>query len=64
MVRGMISKSDLMKWWLILDLTSPEGGSVNVVGNGVPCVTCQWMRWYLYVQSSEVGRGAVMAKLT
>ena len=28
MVRGMISKSDL-KWWLLLDLTSPEGASVN-----------------------------------
>jgi len=28
MVRGTISKSDL-KWWLLLDLTSPEGGSVN-----------------------------------
>jgi len=40
MVRGMISKSDLMKWWLILDLTSPEGGSVNVGINREWCSLC------------------------
>ena len=40
MVRGMISKSDLMKWWLILDLTSPEGGSVNDGINREWCSLC------------------------
>jgi len=40
MVRRVISKSDLMKWWLILDLTSPEGGSVNDGINRECCSLC------------------------
>ena len=61
---GVISKShQLGKWRLILDLSSPEGGSVN---DGISRKLCSLS--YLAVDNVakvalQLGRGAKLAKL-
>ena len=59
---GVIPKSEPGKWRLILDLSSPEGGSVN---NGISREWCSLS--YLSVDEVvrtvvRLGRGALMAK--
>ena len=59
---GVIPKRKTGKWWLILDLSSPEGASVN---DGIDPVVCSLS--YVSVDDVaravvEAGRGAFLAK--
>ena len=61
---GVIPKGKTGKWWLILDLSSPEGASVN---DGIDPVVCSLS--YVSVDDMaravvEAGRGAFLAKVT
>ena len=60
---GVVPKKGLNKWRLILDLSSPEGHSVN---DGIPSVLCSLS--YISVDDAtravlRAGRGALLAKV-
>ena len=61
---GVIPKSEPGKWRLILDLSSPDGGSVN---DGISKELCSLSYMSIDDVAARVvglGRGALMAKLT
>ena len=60
---GVIPKGLTGRWWLIVDMSSPEGGSVN---DGIPEELCSLS--YVGIKDAaraiqDRGRGAVMAKV-
>lgn len=59
---GVISKSEPGKWQLILDLSSPEGGSVNDGVSRELCSVSYMSIDEVAAQVIRLGKGALMAK--